>query len=239
MKADIPFSVIFLAGGAGTRMQSAIPKQYLTVNHKPLALYSFEVFASLPEIHELVIVCDPRYETLFLNDPQAKMLPLKFAKPGPRRQDSLSNGIESLSNNPLVCIHDSARPLIDSSIVRRVVQTAEDWNAAAAGVKVKSTIKVCDGAQVIIDTPNRASLWEIQTPQVIRLNLLKEGLTYAQQHQLTVTDDVSLVELLGKPVKIVEGSYANIKVTTQEDLFCVEKLIEKNQHAMLQTYSGL
>lgn len=233
MKTDIPFSVVLLAGGRGTRMRSTIPKQYLTVHQKPLALYSFEVLAGLPEVQDFIIVCEPQYETLFYSHPNAKGLRLQFAQPGERRQDSVLNGINCLPNNPLVCIHDSARPLIDSSIVRYAVQTAEIWDAAVVGVKVRSTIKVCDGAQVVVDTPNRASLWEIQTPQVIRLDLLKEGFSYAQQNQVTVTDDVSLVELLGKPVKVVEGSYANVKVTTLEDLIFVEEFIEKHKHAML------
>jgi 2-C-methyl-D-erythritol 4-phosphate cytidylyltransferase len=231
MRTSIPFSVIFLAGGTGIRMGTVIPKQYLSVHQKPLALYSFEVLASLPEVQDFIVVCEPQYDALFQGCDKARGLQLQFARPGPRRQDSVYNGIQLLEDNSLVCIHDSARPLIDSSIVRRAVQTADSWGAAAVGVKVRSTIKVCDGAQVVVDTPNRASLWEIQTPQVIRLELLQEGFTYAQEHQLTVTDDVSLVELLGKPVKIVEGSYANIKVTTPEDLMCIEKLIEK--HAML------
>lgn len=227
MKANILFSVVFLAGGLGTRMKSVIPKQYLTIHQKPLALYSFEVLASLPEVQDFIVVCEPQYETLFYESAKSKGLHLKFALPGPRRQDSVFNGIQLLSNNPLVCIHDSARPLIDPFVVREVVKAAENWEAAILGVKVKSTIKVCDGAQFIVDTPNRASLWEIQTPQVIRLNLLKEGFAYAQQHQLTVTDDVLLVELLGRPVKVVEGYYGNIKVTTPEDLIYVEQLIEK------------
>lgn len=238
MKAIIPFSVVFLAGGTGLRMGSAVPKQYLAVHQKPLALYSFEVLASLPEVQSLIVVCDPHYDALFYSNEKAKGLSLQFARPGLRRQDSVFNGIQSLEDeHSLVCIHDSARPLIDSLIVRQVVQTADSWGAAAVGVKVRSTIKVCDGAQVIVDTPNRASLWEIQTPQVIRLELLKEGFTYAREHQMTVTDDVSLVELMGKPVKVVEGSYTNIKVTTPEDFICIEKLIEK--HALLQTHSCL
>lgn len=227
----IPFSVIFLAGGRGTRMGSATPKQYLPVHGKPLALYSFEVFVSLTEIQDMIVVCEPEYESLFRNSPKAKDLNVQFARPGKRRQDSVWNGIQLLENNPLVCIHDSARPLIEPSIVRRVVQTADSWDAAVVGVRVRSTIKICDGAQVVIDTPDRASLWEMQTPQVIRLDLLQEGFIYTQNHQLTVTDDVSLVELLGKPVKVVEGSYSNIKVTTPEDLVFVEHLIEK--HAVL------
>lgn len=237
MKTIVPFSVVFLAGGTGTRMGSVIPKQYLSIHQKPLALYSFEVLASLPEVQNFVVVCESPYDSLFDLCAKGKGINLEFARPGLRRQDSVLNGIQLLQNNPLVCIHDSARPLIDPSVVRKVVQTADNWEAAVVGVKVRSTIKVCDGAQVVIDTPNRDSLWEMQSPQVIRLSLLKEGFAYAQQHQLTVTDDVSLVELLGKPVKVVEGSYANIKVTTPEDLICIEKLIEK--HAMLQTHSSL
>ena len=231
MSPEVPFSLVFLAGGTGTRMVNTIPKQYLDVYQKPLAFYSFEIFLSLPEIKNFIIVCDPQYHALFNNFAQAKGIHLQFTQPGLRRQDSVFNGIQQLSGNPLVCIHDAARPLIETAIVRQVVQTAERWEAAVVGVKVKSTIKVCDGAQVIIETLDRASLWEMQTPQVIRLDLLKEGFMYAQQHQLTLTDDVSLVEVLGKPVKVVEGSYANIKVTTPEDLIFVEKLIEKRCNA--------
>lgn len=237
MKTNVPFSVILLAGGTGLRMESSVPKQYLLVCQKPLALYSFEVLSSLPEVQEFVVVCEPEYAAIFQECALARGLKLQIAAPGIRRQDSVFNGIELLSGNPLVCIHDSARPLIDASIVRRAVKAGEIWGASAVGVKVKSTIKICDGAQVVVETPNRTSLWEMQTPQVVRLNLLKEGFAYVQDHHLTVTDDVSLVETLGKPVKITEGSYANIKVTTPEDLICVEKLIEK--HVLLQTHTSL
>lgn len=226
MKKHIPFSVIFLAGGTGMRMKASVPKQYLSVHQKPLSIYSFEVLVSLPDVQDFVIVCDPQFESIFLDNEKAKGIQLKFARPGLRRQDSVWNGIQLLEGNPLTCIHDSARPLINSHMVEHVIQTADSWGAAALGVKVRSTIKVCDGAQVVVETLDRASLWEIQTPQVVQLNLLKEGFEYAFEHQLTVTDDVSLIELVGKPVKIVEGSYANIKVTTPEDLIIVNKLLE-------------
>lgn len=231
MSQVTPFSVVFLAGGYGARMGSVIPKQYLCVQQKPLALYSFEVFLSLPEIQDVVVVCEPQYQTLFHNAAQAQGIKVRFALPGERRQDSVYNGIQLLTNNPLVCVHDSARPLIDPSLVRRIVQAADSCGAAVVGVRVKSTIKVCDGSQTVITTPDRNSLWEVQTPQIVRLALLKEGFQKAQQESLTVTDDVALVELIGKPVKVVEGAYHNIKVTTPEDLCLVEQLISK--HAVL------
>jgi len=221
----LSFDVVFLAGGTGRRLGGSIPKQYLRVHHKPLALYSFEALTSLPEVQNVVVVCQPQYDSLFQNSAEGRDVNLRFARPGVRRQDSVFNGIEQLSNNPLVCIHDSARPLIKPSLVRQVVRAAATWGAAVVGVKVKSTIKRCDASQFVIDTLQRDLLWEAQTPQVIRLALLREGFSHAEQSQFTVTDDVSLVERLGKEVKFVEGSYDNIKVTTREDLVCVEKLI--------------
>jgi len=222
-----PFSVILLAGGAGSRLGSSIPKQYLPVHGKPLALYSFEIFTSIPEVTELVVVCGELYESLFKKAAEGSGAVLKFARPGIRRQDSVLNGLEAIVGEGLICIHDSARPLIEPSDIELSVRTAGQWGASALGVRVKSTIKVCDGAQVIVETPNRSCLWEVQTPQVIRRDLLQAGFKLALEHQKTVTDDVSLVELLGKPVKVVEGSYENIKVTTPEDLNIVRDLLNQ------------
>lgn len=237
MTNTIPFSLVFLSGGVGTRMGKDVPKQYLTLDQKLLALHSFEVFIAMPEIQDIVVVCEKKYEKVYLHAALGREVRLSFAHPGNRRQDSVSNGIRLLQDNPLVCIHDSARPFIEEELIREVVQEALSWEAAVAGVKVKSTIKICDGAQIVVETPSRGCLWEIQTPQVIRLNLLLEGFAYADEHDITVSDDVSLVELMGKPVKVVEGSYANIKITTPEDLILAEQFLGKN--VLLQTHSRL
>lgn len=235
---NIPhFTVVLVAGGIGSRMGSSLPKQYLPILQKPIALYSLEVFFTIPEVKQIVIVCEKTYEELFLSGAGGKKGLIHFAPPGERRQDSVFNGISLLHHNELVCIHDAARPLIDRKDIYKVVASADQWNAAVLGVKARATIKKCDFDQMILETPNRDRLWEMQTPQVIRLNLLQEGFRYAQENQLNVTDDVSLVELIGKPVKVVEGSYTNIKVTTPEDLEIVEKWIGK--HAVLQNHTRL
>ncbi len=219
------FSIIFLAGGSGQRMGNVIPKQYLLLRNKPIALYSFEVFASLPEVDQLIVVCEPKYQALFKEIPLVHSISIHFALPGKRRQDSVYHGLQLIEGNPLVCVHDSARPFIDSQIVRKTVEAANVCGAAAVGVKAKSTIKICDRAQRVIETPNRDSLWEVQTPQVVRYSILKEGFDYSLKHSLTVTDDVSLVELLEKQVNIIEGSYSNIKITNPIDLIYAEQLL--------------
>ena len=220
-------SVVFLAGGNGSRMGYPIPKQYLYIHEKPIALYSFHVLVSLPEVQECVVVCAEEYEPLFYDNAHSFRDRLRFARAGHRRQDSVWNGIECIKHQGLICIHDAARPLIDAALVRRVIARASICGAAAAGVKARSTFKLCDEHSVVVNTPNRELLWEIQTPQVIELSLLKAGFRYAQANHLAVTDDLSLVELLGKPVEIVEGSFTNIKVTTPEDLICVEQFIKR------------
>ncbi len=223
-----PFSVILLAGGVGARMLSVLPKQYLLLQDKPVVTHSLEIFLAMPEVQEIVVVCEEAYESLFRSNPQGKHI--HFARPGKRRQDSVYSGLQALSNgdHSLICIHDSARPVLEPDFVRRVVDAADLWEAAVLGVPVKSTIKVCDANRLVAQTLDRTFLWEIQTPQVIRKKLLIEAFAYVHAKELTVTDDVSMIELLGKPVKIVEGSYKNIKLTTPEDMILIQQLIKNN-----------
>lgn len=224
MSENLPFSVILAAGGLGKRMKTSIPKQYLSIRDKPLALYSFELFLSLPEVEEIVIVCDPTYQSLFRS--YSSKIPVSFALPGERRQDSVFNGIQQLKQETFVCVHDAARPYIDEAIIRKTIKAAYTCGAAVVGVPVKSTIKICNSSQTVLSTPNRSQLWEVQTPQVVKLSILKQGYRIALDQNLTVTDDVSLAELAGAPVKVVEGSYSNIKVTTPEDLIFIERLLK-------------
>jgi len=220
MENNRKITVILLAGGKGSRMQMQIPKQYLPINNKPVALYSFEVFLELPEIHDIVVVCNQEYEHLFKTTTKS----VTFAEPGERRQDSVYNGLQSVSpETELVCIHDSARPYITPEIVRRVLEAGILYGAATVGVLAKNTIKECNEFAFVKHTPDRSRIWEIQTPQVLRASLLREGFKQVHKKNLTVTDDVSIVEHMKYPVKLVEGDVRNLKITTQEDLLIAEQ----------------
>lgn len=212
-------AVIFLAGGSGQRFGSEIPKQFVALRDKPISSYSYEILATLKCLKELIIVCDPSFRSHFPKDSS-------FALPGPRRQDSVFSGLQALTSKPdLVLIHDAARPFIPKIPLTSCIEAARLHGAAALGVPIKFTIKESGNNQFVSSTPDRSKLWEIQTPQVIKTELLFEGFKIADKKQLTVTDDVSLVELLGHPVKLVESCYTNIKITTPDDMVLANQLV--------------
>lgn len=229
---NLPYSVsvILLAGGVGCRMKSDIPKQYLQLGSKALALYSFDCLRMVPEVSEIVVVCEKEYRQLFsLEMPDVD---ISFAEPGRRRQDSVFNGYQAIISNPdLVCIHDAARPFITVELVRRVLEAANSCGAATAAMPIKFTVKEADDNQLVSQTPDRSKIWEIQTPQVLKPSIIEEGFASIQKQNLTITDDVSLAEQLGLPVKLVEGDYTNLKITTPEDLTIAEETL-KSQKSM-------
>lgn len=228
--ASHPISAILLAGGSGTRMRAQPgldPKQFLGIQGKPLALYSFDILCAYPFL-EIIIVCEPEYFHLFQAPPH---ISLKRADPGNRRQDSVFNGLKCTQETAeLVCIHDCARPLLTYADLVRVIAAAEKTGAAVLGSPVKNTIKECDEKTHVTRTLDRTRLWEIYTPQVARVSLLKEGYTIVDAGRYSVTDDMSLIELTGHPVELVAGSSLNIKVTFPEDLLLVDALIALSSH---------
>lgn len=204
-------SAVLLAGGKGTRMGSALPKQYLMLEEKPMACHSLEVLRAHPAIEQIIIVCDPEYRAFF------SAYTVDFAEPGERRQDSLFNGLQ-LVEGDWVCVHDAARPYLTKDLLSRLIEEGKKTGAATLAMPVKNTIKESDVDGLVLSTPDRRYLWEVQTPQLLTKKILEQGFAFAQQHHLTVTDDVSLAELINHPVKLVPGSYQNLKITTVEDL---------------------
>lgn len=202
-------TLLFLAGGTGTRMGNATPKQYLPLNDKPIALYSFELFSSLREIDEIIVVCEPCYQSFFGN--------VLFALPGPRRQDSVYSGLLQ-SSGDLILTHDAARPFIEASYIPLLIEAAHRTGAAGLATPVTSTIKLCDAEKKIQQTIDRASLWEMQTPQAVRRDLLLQAFDHIHQHNLTATDELSMIEAIGHSAEVVACTPKNFKITTPFDL---------------------
>ncbi|KAM4099594.1 hypothetical protein ACB094_05G003300 [Castanea mollissima] len=219
-------SVILLAGGKGKRMGASMPKQYLPLLGQPIALYSFYTFSRLIEVKEIIVVCDPSYKDIFEGTKENIHVELKFTLPGKERQDSVYSGLQAVDlNSELVCVHDSARPLVSSGDTEKVLKDGWLNGAAVLGVPVKATIKEANHESFVVRTLDRKTLWEMQTPQVIKPELLKKGFELVNREGLVVTDDVSIVEHLKHPVYITEGSYTNIKVTTPDDLLLAERIL--------------
>lgn len=213
-------SVILLCGGKGSRMGSDLPKQYLPLNNKAIALYSFDLFCQLDLVKEIIVVCDDQYKHYFSNDKLSS-----FASPGKRRQDSVYNGLQKVSKDSnLICIHDGARPFVKKDDVTLAITEAGIHGAAALGAKVKNTIKISEN-NFATKTLKREGLYEIYTPQIIQRALLAKGFSYAKRNNITVTDDLSLVELIGEKVKIIDSSYENIKITIPFDLKIAEAIL--------------
>ena len=150
---------------------------------------------------------------------------------GPRRQDSVRLGLESLPQCSWVAVHDGARPLIQADILQRGLEAAQEIGAAVAAVPAKDTIKAVSSQGLVEATPPRDSLWMVQTPQVFRYDLLLEAHRACQE---SVTDDASMVESLGHKVKVFMGSYSNIKVTSPEDLAMAELLLKAGIRSVAQ-----
>lgn len=214
---------ILLAGGKGSRIGGPIPKQYLPLQGQPIVQYSLDLFLSFPEIFEIIIVCKPQFQKFFELSP---LKPIQFAPPGKERQDSVASGFAHLSSSiEYVLIHDTARPLTQKEEVYRLLKEGLPIGAATLGVPIKHTVKEVDENGFVKYTLERSCLFNIQTPQLLRKNILCQGLEEAQRRNLILTDDVSLAELIGCSVKIVPGSNDNLKITTPEDLKIANHLI--------------
>lgn len=202
----------------GTRMEQPTPKQFLPLGQHLVIHHSLKVFASLPAVREIVVVCDPLYRPLLAP------FSVQCASPGPRRQDSLYNGL-LLSTMPWICVHDAARPFITKELVEALFSAGFEVGAATLGIPVRSTLKTCSN-DFVSNTLDREGMWEAQTPQLIARSLLEAGCARAAAHHLTLTDDVAFAELLGHPVKMVRSTARNFKLTVPEDYDCAQAWCE-------------
>lgn len=217
---------VIVAAGTASRM-GGIDKVMAELDGEPMILRTVRAFQTCDAIKEIVVVTR---EDLIL--PIMRLCAgLDKVKAvicgGASRQESVQLGLNALSNKvKLVAVQDGARPLITNAVIDRTVRAAHSYGAAAPAIPVKDTIKVVTGG-VVKETPDRASLQAVQTPQVFDFDLLRGALKKAKEDGAAVTDDCSAVERLGMAIKIVEGDERNIKVTTPMDLKIAKLLLEE------------
>ena len=222
-------SAIILAGGKGKRMGSAISTQFIDIKGKPIIYYTLKKFSENKKIDNIVVVLS-KEEVEYFKENILKKYELRINKiviGGKERQDSVYNALKSLKNSStdIVLIHDGARPFISERIINEGIKFAEIYGAAAPGVMPKDTIKVKNEKNFSVDTPNRANLVSIQTPQVFKFDEILECHEKIRYNGEMVTDDTMVVEKYGYSVYLYDGEYTNIKVTTPEDLILAERLI--------------
>ena len=217
---------VIVAAGNASRM-GGIDKVMAELKGEPMIVRTVRTFQECDAISEIVIVTRPDL-ILPITGLTRSMSKVKAVVAGGKsRQESVNLGLNALSDKvKLAAIQDGARPLITWQVIDRVVRAAHTHGAAIPAVPVKDTIKIGNGG-VIENTPDRATLFAAQTPQVFDFDLLRGALKKAEQDGATVTDDASAVEHLGMKVKIVEGDERNMKVTTPMDLKIAEMLLEE------------
>lgn len=221
-------TAIILAGGKGKRMGSKISKQYIELKGKPILYYTLTKFINCKEIDNIVLVL-PKDEIEYCTKSILEKYSLKVDKiveGGKERQDSVYNALNEIENSDIVLIHDGARPFVSNKIIEDGIKFARLYGAAAPGVTPKDTIKVKDESGFSKETPNRNTLVSIQTPQVFKLDIIKECHKKVKNDKIAVTDDTMVIEMYNNKVYLYEGDYTNIKVTTPEDLILAEKLVE-------------
>lgn len=215
-------------------MGTSESKQYLPLKGKPILVHTLELFERMEEVGEIVVVAgsgdEERCRGLAASHGLRKVKAVVSG--GSERQHSVYNGILQLGDRTdWVMVHDAVRPFVTSSAVKSCCAAAETHGAAVLAVPVKDTIKQVDESGIITSTPDRRSLWAIQTPQAFRRGLLAEAHERARAEGFVGTDDAMVVERLGARVAVAQGDYTNIKITTPDDLPYAEFLLAQKEAA--------
>ncbi|MCF6461422.1 2-C-methyl-D-erythritol 4-phosphate cytidylyltransferase [Clostridium sp. Cult3] len=223
-------SAIIAAAGMSNRMGSKINKQFISINDKPILAHAIEKFERCKYVDEIIVVAKED-EIEYCRKEIVRRYNFnkvtKIVRGGKERQDSVYNGILALDERcDIVLSHDGARPFVKMENIVDGIKSASEHGACVVGVPVKDTIKVVGNHNNIDKTPNRDLLWAAQTPQCFKKHIIMEGYRRAIEDGFVGTDDGAIVERLGLDVKMVMGSYENIKITTPEDLIIAESLVK-------------
>lgn len=236
MKKEMCTAVV-LAAGQGKRMNSAIQKQYLLIKGYPVLYYAIKAFEESP-IDQIILVTGME-EMEYCQKQIVEKYGFKKVKQivagGKERYHSVYEGLKAANGSDYVLIHDGARPFVTEEIILRTLEGTKECGACVAGMPAKDTIKIADEAGFAELTPERSRVWMVQTPQTFSYPIIYDAYKKVieqekQGHIIKVTDDAMVLECVsGKRVKLVEGSYENIKITTPSDLQIAECFLHERE----------
>jgi 2-C-methyl-D-erythritol 4-phosphate cytidylyltransferase len=222
---------IIPAAGSGTRLGGKIKKQFLPLKGKPIIIHTLHRFEHCPDIDEIVVAV-PESDIVEIEALLSKYRIHKVSKAivgGEKRQDSVRRALARITarESDIIVVHDAVRPFVDSKLITQTIKACKEYDAAVLAVQPKDTIRRSAGGGFFDQTVDRTALWLVQTPQAFKAKLLMKAYEKAHSEKFYSTDDAALVERLGVKARIVEGSYDNIKITTQEDLELGELIYER------------
>ena len=217
---------IIPGGGKGVRSGNATPKQYLKFSGKELIVHTLEAFQKNKLVDEIILVVSPIYFLLIQKlKKKYKLTKLTgIVEGGKERQDSVFNGLNSISanNNDLIIVHDAARPLLPQTVLTKAIKTAKNKGNALVCLKARDTL--INGNKIVKDYLDRNEIYNVQTPQIFKYSDLMKAMNFAYKSKFYGTDESILIRNIGKKINIVEGSPLNFKITTKEDIQIFKKL---------------
>jgi 2-C-methyl-D-erythritol 4-phosphate cytidylyltransferase len=224
---------IILAGGAGKRMGTSTNKQFLLLDNKPIIVHTLQVFEECRAIDGIYLVVNqkdlPIIQEEILETYRFNKL-TKIVMGGRLRQDSVRNGLDAIDIPcDIVVIHDGARPFVSPSFIEKGIHLMDMFDAIIPALPVKDTIKVISKEGFVVKTLERDTLWHVQTPQTFKCDLISKAYKDGMAKKLYGYDDATFIELMGKKVKVIEGSPYNIKITTPEDLVLAKGMLSQMQ----------
>lgn len=221
-------TLIIPAAGSGSRLNRETPKPFLEISGKTILEHTILRFLGLESLRQVVVATSPLYLNKaeeILNNVLPEHILFHVIEGGAERQHSIFNTLKFVDDGNLAIVHDAVRPFVELQHIENCCKAAMQTGASVLGVPAKDTIKKIDKDQMILDTPSRSFLWQAQTPQVFKKEILQEAYQKAFEENFIGTDDASLVERLGHPVKMVEGDRSNFKITYPLDLKLAKLLL--------------
>jgi len=215
-------SAIIVAGGNGVRMEHHLRKQYIMLGDRPILSHTVEIFTACDLVHNIILVIpkgDAEYCKTDVINHVKNAGKVKMVTGGEDRQDSVYSGLKAVEDkNGIVLIHDGVRPFVRMDLVKTLIEGAEKEGACIPGIPAFDTLKKVNGFGMIDETVEREGLYLAQTPQAFQYSLIRKAHDAAKNEAFSGTDDASLAERLGFPVRLIQGRLDNIKITTKEDL---------------------